>query len=667
MDLPSGVAMSRPAHRLVPVLPLLFAAQALAAAPKPRTFTLTSPGRKVQVTVQTGEALRYQVQFLGQAILAPSPVSMTLEGGTVLGHGTFKTSTERTVDQVLKPVVRVKRAEIRDHFTELRLEFKEHHAVTFRAYDDGVAYRFTTSFPGDVKVLSEEAAFNFPADHKLWFPEEKSFHSHQERAYVDLTLDAVGKRFCSIPALVDAGGPKVAITESDLFGYPGMDLTAGTAPHSLQGLFPAYPRTLKVKGDRDEFVVDTEPFLARTRGARDFPWRVLALAAEDKDLLSNDLVYRLAREADPADTAWIKPGKASWDWWNDNNVYGVDFRAGVNNPTYKHYIDFAAANGLEYIILDEGWYKLGDLTAQVPGIDVPELVAYGKAKGVGVILWASWKTLDDQFEKALDLFASWGVKGIKVDFMQRQDQPMVEFYERTARAALKRHFLVSFHGAYKPTGLGRTFPNVLSHEGVRGLEQNKWGKEGNSRNAVTFPFIRMLAGPVDYTPGAMLNAQPKDHRDIYTRPMSLGTRCAQLAMYVAYECPLQMLADSPSNYAREPECMEFLAKVPSVWDETLPLGAKVGEWLMTARRSGQDFYVGAMTNEEARDLTLDTSFLPEGAWEARIWQDGINADRVGIDYRKRTVAVRPGQKLDLHLAPGGGWAARFVRTGLSQH
>jgi alpha-glucosidase len=538
MDHPSGVAMPRPANRLVQVLPLLLAAQALSAAPKPRTFTLTSPGGKVQVTVQTGEALRYQVQFLGQPILAPSPASMTLEGGTVLGHGTFKARAERTVDQVLKPVVRVKRAEIRDHFTELRLEFKEHHAVTFRAYDDGVAYRFTTSFPGEVKVLSEEAAFNFPADRKLWFPEETSFHSHQERAYVNLALDAVGKRFCSLPALVDAGGPKAAITEADLFGYPGMDLTAGNAPHSLQGLFPPFPRTLKVKGDRDEFVVDAEPFLARTRGSRDFPWRVLALAAEDKDLLSNDLVYRLAREADPGDTAWIKPGKASWDWWNDCNLYGVDFRAGVNNPTYKHYIDFAAAHGLEYIILDEGWYKLGDLTAQVPGIDVPELVAYGRDKGVGVILWASWKTLDDQFDKALDLFASWGVKGIKVDFMQRQDQRMVEFYERTARAALKRRLLVSFHGAYKPTGLGRTFPNVLSHEGVRGLEQNKWGKEASSRNAVTFPFIRMLAGPVDYTPGAMLNAQPRDHRDIYARPMSLGTRCAQLAMYVAYECPL---------------------------------------------------------------------------------------------------------------------------------
>jgi len=349
----------------------------------------------------------------------------------------------------------------------------------------------------------------------------------------------------------------------------------------------------------------------------------------------------------------------AWDWWNANNIYGVDFRAGVNTLTYKYYIDFAARYGIEYIILDEGWYPLGNLLVNAPDMDVDELFRYGKEKGVGIVLWVTWKTLEDQLEPALERFTKWGAAGIKVDFMQRDDQWMVNYYEKVAREAAKRHMLVDFHGAYKPTGLIRTYPNVITSEGVKGLENSKWSKDVTPEHDVTLPFIRMLAGPMDYTPGAMLNAQDKDFAASFNRPMSQGTRCHQLAMYVVYESPLQMLADNPSNYLREPECMEFLAGVPAVWDQTKALDAKVGDYVLVARRHGKDWYVGAMTDWTARTLTADLSFLGAGSYEAQIYQDGVNADRYAGDYKKTTRTVTAKDKIEVKLAPGGGWAARL--------
>jgi alpha-glucosidase len=386
---------------------------------------------------------------------------------------------------------------------------------------------------------------------------------------------------------------------------------------------------------------------------------VLVVAETDERLLDTDIVYRLASESTLTDTSWIKPGRVAWDWWNANNVFGVPFRAGVNTDTYKHYIDFAAENGLQYVILDEGWYPLGDLLQTVPAIDMPAIMAHAKQKNVGVILWVVWKTLDEQLQPALDLFQKWGVKGIKVDFMQREDQWMVNYYERIAKEAAKRQLLVDFHGAYKPTGLYRTYPHVLTSEGVLGLEQSKWSTFASPDNAVTFPFMRMLAGPVDYTPGAMLNATKSDFAPINNRPMSQGTRCHQLAMYVVFESPLQMLSDSPSNYRKEPESLAFLSAVPTVWDETVVLNAKVGSHILLARRSGKDWYVGGLTNWEARDLDLDLSFLGSGSFEADIYRDGPNADRAGVDYAREQKPVTARDRLRIHLAPGGGLAIRI--------
>ncbi|HPW21822.1 MAG TPA: glycoside hydrolase family 97 protein [Vicinamibacterales bacterium] len=626
-------------------------------------LTVASPSGAIVATVGTTGGVTWSVSMKGRQIVKPSPIAMTLDNGRVLGGAPVAVgTTTRSADRVLKPVVRVKRAEIRDHFNERRVDFAGGYALLVRAYDDGVAYRWATTLPGDVTVIGEDATITFADDYPLWFPEETSFQSHQERQYKRLSISELQPgQFSSLPAMADlGGGAKAVITEADLLDYPGMDLMAGPEPGSLKGLFPAYPKQVEAANDRDEKVAEREPYIAKTRGTREYPWRVLVLAERDADLLGTDIVYRLASETTMDDTSWIAPGKVAWDWWNDLNITGVPFRAGVNTDTYKHYIDFAAENGLQYIILDEGWYRLGDLLSVVPGLDMEAVAAHAKQKNVGLIMWVIWKTLDRQMQPALDQFARWGVKGIKVDFMQREDQWMVNYYERVAREAAARRLLVDFHGSYKPTGLYRTWPNVITSEGVLGLEQSKWGDMASPDHAVTFPFMRMLAGPVDYTPGAMVNSTKRDFRPVYNRPGSQGTRCQQLAMYVAFESPLQMLADSPSHYRREPESLAFLSAVPTVWDETKPLDAKVGEYLLVARRSGREWYVGALTNWSARDLEVDLSFLGEGSFEAEIFRDGVNADRNALDYARERQGVTAQSRLQVHLAPGGGFAARIV-------
>ena len=640
------------------VLLVTLPASAQPAAP----LQIASPDGALVVTVGTGERVTYRVAYRGRELVLPSALAITLADGTILGADpVMSETTTRSVDQVLRPVLRVKRAEVRDRFNERRIDFAGGYSIVVRAYDDGVAWRFVTRLPGEITVKAENATFRFGADHQLWFPEEESLMSHQERLYKRVSItDVQGGRFCSLPMLVDVGGgPRVAITEVDLFDYPGMNLTGGDEPHTLKGSFAAYPTRVELKGDRDEHVLARADYLAKTRGTRAFPWRVLVVAERDATLLDTDIVYRLASETTLADTGWIRPGKVAWDWWNALNLFGVPFRSGVNTATYTHYIDFAAEHGLEYVILDEGWYRLGDLTAVVPDIDMTALAAHAKQRKVGLILWVVWKTLDGQMEAALDLFETWGVAGIKVDFMQREDQWMVNFYERVAREAAKRRLLVDFHGSYKPTGLSRTWPNVVTSEGVVGLEHNKWSADASPDNAVTFPFMRMLAGPVDYTPGAMINAAKDDFRPVFNRPMSQGTRGQQLAMYVVYESPLQMLADSPSHYRREPESLSFIASVPTVWDETRVLAATIGESIVLARRHGPTWYIGGLTNWTARDVTLDLSFLGPGTFELDLHRDGPNSHRAGVDYVRERRRVGREETLRIHLAPGGGFAGRL--------
>jgi len=638
------------------VLALLSAGSAVAQS----SYDLRSPDNRIEIRIRTAGQVRYDVLLNGRALLENSTLSLDVEHKSLGVQAKVIDVKPRSNDQVLEPIVRQKFAKIRDNYNELRLNMDGGYAVVFRAYNEGAAYRFETSLPQKVKVYGEEAKFNFPRNSLVYYPQEDSFFSHNERKYLPQHLNEIAPEFlASLPAVVDVGdGAKVAIAESDVDDYPGLFLR-GTGGNGLSATFPPYPLKESLTGDRDFHVVESADYLADTAGTRTFPWRVIGIAEKDGDLLTNEIVYLLEKPSQLQDTSWIKPGKVAWDWWNDWNISGVDFHAGINTQTYKYYIDFAAKYGLPYIILDEGWYKLGNVLDVVPEINMEELSAYAKQKNVGIILWVVWKTLDDQLIPALDQFEKWGVKGIKVDFMQRNDQLLIDFYYKVSREAAKRKMLVDFHGAQKPASMTRTWPNLINTEGVRGMEWSKWSAESEPEHNVTLPFTRMFLGPLDYTPGAMRNATKTTFAPINHQPMAMGTRCHQLAMYVVYEAPLQMLSDSPSNYMREPEVMDFLKPVPTEWDETKVLDARIADYVLVARRNGRDWYVGAMTDWTPRDLEVDLSFLPQGSFTVDAYQDGVNADHNASDYRKTTSQVSKSTKLKIHLAPGGGWAARI--------
>jgi len=632
-------------------------------------YKLTSPDGTVVLTISVNEKVSYTLMVDGQQVMNPSNLSMIIGNNLVLGENPkVLRKNNRSVNQMLYPQLQVKSKKILDNFNELTLSFKGKYSLLFRAYNNGVAYRFKTDFKDEIVVKSEEASFNFIDGTKVYFPREEEFFSHNERLYEYGKLDTLStKDLCSLPVLVESStSTKLLITETALLDYPGMWLT-GEKGNSMKATFPPY--ALEVKEDNSRWIDDdrsirvSKPadFIAKTTGKRTFPWRVICVSKNDGDLITNQLTYQLAEPTKVEDASWIKPGKVAWDWWNFNNIYGVDFKAGVNTETYKYYIDFASKYGIEYIILDEGWYKLRDVLSIVPEVDVKELIRYGKTKNVDLILWVTWSSLDQKLIEALDAYQAWGVKGIKVDFMQRDDQWMVNYYERVAEECAKRELLVDFHGSYKPSGLRRTYPNVLTREGVKGAENNKWASYITPEHNLTLPFIRMVAGPMDYTPGAMVNSQKENFAEIWNRPMSMGTRCHQLAMYAVFESPLQMLCDSPSNYLKEDECTNFISKFPSVWDETKVLAASISNYIALARKSDENWYLGAMTNSEARELQLDFSFLGEGVYTIEIFQDGVNADRYASDYKKLVKKITNTDALKIKMAPGGGWAARIFK------
>jgi alpha-glucosidase len=647
---------------LIPLLLLpLSVAALLEDVAAQSSFDLRSPDGRIEIRIRTAGQIRYDVVLKGRAVLENSTLSLDVEHKKLGVQPKVTGAKQRSSDQIVEPVVREKFAKIRDHYNELKLNLAGDYAVLFRAYNEGAAYRFETSLPqAEVKIYGEESVFEFPTNFIVYYPQEDGFFSHNERKYLPQHLSEIAPAFlATLPAVVDVGdGAKIAIAESDVESYPGLWLK-GTGGNGLAATFPPYPLKESLTGDRDYRVAESADYIAVTAGTRTFPWRVIGVAERDGDLLTNQIVYLLEKPSEVQDTSWIKPGKVAWDWWNANNVYGVDFKAGINTETYKYYVDFAAKYSISYIILDEGWYKLGNVLEVVPEINMGELTAYAKQKNVGIILWVVWKTLDDQLIPALDQFANWGVKGIKVDFMQRSDQKLIEYYYRVSRECAKRKMLVDFHGDQKPASMTRTWPNLISAEGVRGMEWSKWSADSEPKHNVTLPFTRMFLGPMDYTPGAMRNATKATFAAIHGQPMALGTRCHQLAMYVVFESPLQMLSDSPSNYMREPETMEFLGPVPTEWDETKVLDASIADYVVVARRNGPDWYVGAMTDWTPRTLEIDLSFLPAGNFTMEAYQDGVNADRNASDYKKISTPVNRNTKLKLPLASGGGWAARI--------
>jgi len=631
-------------------------------------YKLASPDGHLALAISTEGGLHFSVLKNGQVLIPSVAVNMQLSDGKVLGENDKVRRTHQTsVNTVIHPTVAIKNAEIVNHYNELSLQYAAHYTVRFRAYNDAVAYRFETAFTDSISVTGERSDIALPQDASAWFAYSDRWMNGYEHLYFKHPVDSLGSdQTAQLPLLVDlhqAG--KVLLTESDLRDYPGLYFT-GNNDDTLRAILPPAVKTEKknVRGqgswDRTFYPATHYDYLSRTAGNRNFPWRIIAVADHDDQLLDNEIVYKLGEPNRLKDTSWIKPGQVAWDWWNHWNITGVDFRAGVNTKTYEYYIDFAARHHIPYIIMDEGWYKLGNMTERVPAVDVQAIADYGKQKGVGVILWCVWRTLDNQMQEAMDLFEKWGVKGIKVDFMDRDDQAVVNFYWRCAAAAASHHLLVDYHGAHKPAGIQRTYPNVVNFEGVPGLEQDKWSDSiATPWMAVTLPYIRMFTGPMDYTPGAMRNAQKRDYRPINDNPMSLGTRCQQLAMYVIFDAPLQMLADNPTTYEKEPESLKFITSVPTTWDQTIPLAGQVGDYVAMARRKGNTYYAAAMTNWSPRDLTLDFSFLPAGTFHMVLFQDGINADRNATDYKRIERTITHQDKLTIHLAPGGGWAARI--------
>ena len=643
-----------------------------------KDYVLISPDGSMTVSVKVGDIITWSLDDVGEALIADSPISMTLSDGIVYGSGdkVLKVS-RRSVDQMVKTHM-YKKAEVKDTFNEMTLKFKEF-SLIFRAYDDGVAYRFVSHSKIPFQVKSEQATFCFAQDWKMWVPYVHHLKGFEMEAQLTGTFENLyeyeplsawdQRRIAFVPLMVDGpSGRKIAITESDLLNYPGMYLRNEGADSALEGFFAGHPDIMEQGGyDNLQMVVKSrKDYIAEFDGATSFPWRVVSVSEEDVHMADNDMVWRLATPADDRDWSWVKPGKVAWDWWNNWNLYGVDFRAGINDDTYKYFIDFAAKYGIEYVILDDGWAVKGkaDLFDVVPELHLEKLAAYAKERNVDLILWAGYWPFDRDMEKVCEHYSKMGFKGFKVDMIERDDQIMVDFYRRAAETAAKYGLLLNFHGGFKPAGLTRTYPNVVNFEGVYGLEQMKFPRNNNVDMVtydVTVPFIRMIAGPMDYTQGAMRNATKKNFRAIRYESMSQGTRCRQLAEYVIFESPLNMLCDTPSNYIREHECTEFIAGVPTVWDETRGICGQVGQYISMARRRGDVWYVGALTDWDARTLELDLGFLPEGDYSVEIFRDGINADRAACDYKREVIDLPAERKLVAKMAPGGGFAARIVR------
>lgn len=648
---------------------MLLISSGILLAQKNKDFELKSPDGKINMHIDIGPKLQWSVQHLGQEIISNSPISIQLQSGEILGDNAKIISSKiEKIKSVIIPV-NYKKSIIPDEYNQLTINLKGDFGLAFRVYNESVAYRFFTKKKGELIVKNEEANFNFTANYKVFIPymwdyrDGQKFNSSFEALYKEINISKFANdSLAFLPILADVGNnKKVVILEADLEDYPGMYLNINQTRQGFKGIFAPYPLETKTGGYNGINIIPTKraDYIARTNGTRNFPWRVVVISQSDKELLNIDIVQKLASPPRLSDISWIQPGQVAWDWWNDWNISHVDFKAGINLPTYKYYMDFAAANKIKYIIMDAGWSDDKDLLKILPGIDIKEIVAYGRQKGVGVILWASWYSITQQMDKVFPFYSEIGIKGFKIDFFDRDDQLAVASTYEIAKKAAEYHLMVDYHGIFKPTGLQRTYPNVMGYEGVKGLENLKWALEDAPRYAVSIPFIRMISGPMDYTPGAMRNAIKANFRPLNSAPMSQGTRCNQLAMYVLYEAPLQMLADNPTIYMKEQECTDFITKIPTTFDETVALEGKVGEYAALARRKGDIWYVGVMSNWEARELILDFSFLGIGNYEALVFKDGVNADREATDYKSEVIKVNSVDKLTIKLAPGGGWAARI--------
>ncbi|MFQ9282302.1 MAG: glycoside hydrolase family 97 catalytic domain-containing protein [Phocaeicola vulgatus] len=651
------------------ILSLLLLIGNASFAAKEKKYVLSSPDGTLKVEISAGNELAYQVMHGNDTILSHSNIGLVLENGTIVGKTPRITGERRRKikDNIESPFYRFK--EFVATGNELDLKLKGGFGIIFRAYNEGVAYRFYTTQSSDIIIKEEQAEFNFKEDYTAYLPyttnDKKPMAMAYQNVYDITPLSKAQPKLAFLPVTVDCGSVKLTLLESDLEAYPGVFVQSQQGKYGLKGVFAPYPaKTDFYPWRKQEYVTETTDFISRSRGSRSYPWRVLAITEKDTDMPVNNLVYALASPNRIGDTSWIKTGKVAWDWWNDWNLKGVPFKAGINMDTYKYYIDFASRNGLEFIVLDEGWYdpKSGDMLTVIPELDLPELIAYGKSKGVEIVLWTVFNVLDSQLEAACKKYADMGIKGFKVDFLDRDDQTAVEMVYRIAEMTARYKLTLDLHGIYKPTGINRTYPHIINFESVFGMEEVKWTDIKNNMPLydVTFPYIRMMAGLVDYTPGAMRNATKADWRAMYYTPASMGTRCHQLAAYIVHDSPFTMLCDAPTNYLNEQECVDFIASLPVEVDSTFIASGELGKYIVTVRKKDVNWYIGGMTNWDERDVQLDFSFLPEGmSYTAVLFKDGVNANKQAEDYRKETIRIDKDSRLTLHLASGGGFAMKL--------
>lgn len=651
------------------ILSLLLLSGNASFAAKEKKYVLSSPDGTLKVEISAGNELAYQVMHGNDTILSHSNIGLVLEDGTIVGKTPRITGERRKKikDNIESPFYRFK--EFVATGNELDLKLKGGFGIIFRAYNEGVAYRFYTTQSSDIIIKEEQAEFNFKEDYTAYLPyttnDKKPMAMAYQNVYDITPLSKAQPKLAFLPVTVDCGSVKLTLLESDLEAYPGVFVQSQQGKYGLKGVFAPYPaKTDFYPWRKQEYVTETTDFISRSRGSRSYPWRVLAITEKDTDMPVNNLVYALASPNRIGDTSWIKTGKVAWDWWNDWNLKGVPFKAGINMDTYKYYIDFASRNGLEFIVLDEGWYdpKSGDMLTVIPELDLPELIAYGKSKGVEIVLWTVFNVLDSQLEAACKKYADMGIKGFKVDFLDRDDQTAVEMVYRIAEMTARYKLTLDLHGIYKPTGINRTYPHIINFESVFGMEEVKWTDIKNNMPLydVTFPYIRMMVGPVDYTPGAMRNATKADWRAMYYTPASMGTRCHQLAAYIVHDSPFTMLCDAPTNYLNEQECVDFIASLPVEVDSTFIASGELGKYIVTVRKKDVNWYIGGMTNWDERDVQLDFSFLPEGmSYTAVLFKDGVNANKQAEDYRKETIRIDKDSRLTLHLASGGGFAMKL--------
>ncbi|PXY45746.1 glycoside hydrolase family 97 protein [Flavobacterium hydrophilum] len=631
-------------------------------------FTLASPNGKIKVNIEIGEKIIWSVLHQKDLILAPSAVSLTLDNETLGKNALLLNSKREKVNQTFESPF-YKKSVVKNQYNLLVLNFKNDFSIEYRAFDDGVAYRFITKKKKDITVKTEEVSLNFDQDYHTLIPYVRDLRNPKdpyissfEAQYENKKISEFAKdTLAFLPFLIDFKNHKKAVfLEANLEDYPGLFVTNNKSKSGYEARFSKYPLQETNGGfnNINRLITERADHLVKTKGTRTFPWRAIVISENDTELANNDMVQKLSEPTKIKDLSWIKPGKVAWDWWNDWNIYNIDFKAGINTQTYKYYIDFASKNKVEYVVLDEGWSLEDDIMKHNPNVDLEALIAYGKKRNVGIILWSSWMALTKNTAGILKNYADLGIKGFKVDFLDRDDAKMVNSVYDIAQKAADYKLLLDFHGMYKPTGIQRTFPNILNFEGVKGLENNKWTPNDDvPLYDTTIPFIRMMAGPMDYTPGAMRNATKSEFKPSHSNPVSQGTRSHQLALYTIFEAPLQMMADSPTAYMKEQESTDFIAKIPTVFDETVALDGEVGKYISIARKKSNIWYLGAITNWDSREITIDFSFLEKGKkFEAEIFSDGLNADKAANDYKREVITVDSTTKSKYRLASGGGIA-----------